>query len=245
MAVFQSSCLKFVAAGISLFASASAGSEEVLVRTPCGDSITIDIDSEETFASVVKKIEANIKGLDYDSGDIEGSRTFVIDYLASGIHNVRASTNPFEEEKREYNRETTDEEKKDLRYILKSLASKTWSELLKSKSSLNRAGDRIDDLHPLRFLICIFTDEELKGCVHSIRDSKKIWDNFFEGLESSLKEEAQRSNMKPEFVQDFANILGINVSSVSDIIANRQWEKLVDTLLKLLPRKGNPGRYDM
>lgn len=146
---------------------------------------------------------------------------------------------------RNYLLAVTADECEDIRYILKCLATRSWTDLLGSRGSLNRAGDRIDHVHPLRFIMCILSDEEMKGCVHSIRDRKQIWKSFFSGLEESLEEESQRNNMKFEFVEDFSINLGINSSSIIGYIEDRDWPELVDVLLVLLPRQGEPGRYDM
>lgn len=244
MVRLQPLIIRFATCGIALFSLSGINAEEIVIRTPEGDSLVIEVDPQESFADVIAKMEANINTETNDAINEDISRRFVIDFMCSGIQNVRASASAFSDEMRVYNGPISDSQKDDMRYILTSLASKSWTELLKSKSSMNRAGDRIDSIHPLKFLTAIFKNEELKGCLHSIRDRKKIWDNFFEGLEESLNEEARRSNMN-DFIQDFANNLGINASAVRDQIINRKWPELVDTLLKLLPRQGNPGRYDM
>lgn len=234
--MFQSSVLRLTIMGIALCSSSWLTGDEVLIRTPAGENLVIDVHPCETFTEVMSRINASI--------DNDSNSSFVIDFMSPEFQNIRAGA-PFSDDARVYNGPITEDQKDDLRYILKSMATKSWTELLKSKNSMNRAGDNLDNIHPLNFLACIFKSEELKGCLHSIRDRKKIWDNFFEGLEKSLQEESQRNNMKPEFIQDFANTLGVKVADVRDQINNRNWDDLVEKLLDLLPRQGNPGRYDM
>lgn len=216
--------------------------EEVIVRTPSGESLTVEVGPNDPFIEVMQKIQAGVAEVS-NSHETKISNPFVIDFMCPGVENVRASV--FSDDVRVYNGPISDDQLKDLRYILKSMATKTWADLLKARNKMNRAGDNLDSIHPLNFLACIFKSEELKGCLHSIRDRKQIWDNFFEGLERSLQEESQRDNMRHEHVQHFASNLGINADAIKDHVNQRRWEDLVVTLLKLLPRQGNPGRYDM
>lgn len=213
--------------------SIEGNAEEVIVRTPEGNCLTVEVAPDESFCDVIQKIAGN------------NSAPVIIDFMHNHSLQMFIEDHSPVNVTRVYTNTVTAAEKDDIRYILKSLATNTWTELLGSRSSINRAGDRIDHIHPLRFLACIFTDKELKGCIHTIRDRGKIWKSFFQGLEESLEEESQKGNIQPDMVQDFAKNVNVNVSAIREIIKNKKWEDLVDTLLNLLPREGDPGRYDM
>lgn len=146
---------------------------------------------------------------------------------------------------RNYNIPVSQSEKEDLTYITNTMARNSLPSIATSKSSLKKAGDRIEHLHPLRFLMTIFTDEELKANIHAIRSRGWIWDKFYDGLEGSLKDESKKDNMKIEFVIDFANTIGINVDLIQPAIQEKRWKDLVNVLIDTIPRSGNPGRYDM
>lgn len=146
---------------------------------------------------------------------------------------------------RNYNIPVTQSEKDDLTYITNTMARSSLPGIATSKSSLKKAGDRIEHLHPLRFLMTIFTDEELKSNIHAIKGRGWIWDKFFEGLEGSLKDESKKDNIKIEFIKDFANIVGINVDLILPTIQEKRWKEFVNILIDVIPRSGNPGRYDM
>jgi len=148
-------------------------------------------------------------------------------------------------EKRNYDRVVTSPEKNDLSYILNALARNTWASILSEKSSIKKAGARINHLHPLRFLMTIFTDEQLKADISAVRSRGIIWRNFFEGLEESLKQESQRDNMRSEYIVDFANTVGIGEKLISPSIKDKQWKEFVNILIDKIPRAGNPTRYDM
>lgn len=139
----------------------------------------------------------------------------------------------------------TQNEKNDLIYITSTLARSSLPGIASSKSSLKKAGERIDHLHPLRFLMTVFTDEELKANIAAIRTRGWVWDKFYDGLEGSLKEESKKDNIRNEFIIDFASIIGINASLIQPAIAERRWKDFVNALIDNVPRSGNPGRYDM
>lgn len=156
-----------------------------------------------------------------------------------------ASTPPL----RNYSQPTSTEEQADIRYIVTTLAKGNWAKLLTQMSELKRVGKRITHVHPLRFLIVVFSDEKLKAGVHSIRSRGQIWQRFTrdDGLFDSLDTESKRNNLQMAFLQDFANILGIQhqLGTLLPSINNRDWDTFMDQLLILLPRQGNPGRLNM
>jgi hypothetical protein len=159
--------------------------------------------------------------------------------------NILAATATQKSPLRDYSQPVSATDRNDIRYIVTTLAKGSWTDLLRQKSSLERAGDRVDHVHPLRFLMVMFSSEELKAGAHSIRDRKKIWKNFSEGLFGSLELESNRNNMQIPMLQDFANTLGINLGSILPTIQQRNWSALYDQLLILIPRTGDPGRYGM
>jgi len=198
-------------------------SEEVIVRAPSGDYFSIEIDPTQPFHEVAEQI-----------GHTFSSEGYVFD---CGAHYCGPNSS------REYWREVTSKEKEDIRYILTTLATNGWVDLMNKQSALEKVGDRIDHLHPLRFLMTVFTDEELKGCVHAIRDRNRIWKEFFGPMTKTMDGESDRNNMKKEFVQDFAKKVRVDAHLLIPQVQSRQWNELMDTLLKQLPRQGNPERY--
>lgn len=199
-------------------------SEEVIVRSPGGEYFSVEVDTARSFQEVAQQI-----------GQTFSSEGYVFD---CGAYYRGPKTG------REYWREVTSEEKKELRYIITTLAKSGWLDLLSKKDSMERAGDKIDHLHPLRFLMAIFTDEEMKDCVHAIRDRTLVWSEFIDPTCKTLEEEANHDNVKKEFVKDFAKRVKVDANLLIPMAQARQWNEIVDTLLKKLPRQGNPDRYD-
>lgn len=220
--------------------------EEVIVRTPNGDCITIDVSEETTFFKVIEEVESYLSSnleVQIPAAYTEGAhrRPFLLDFMFGTPAESRKLSSP-----RDYAAPVSLKEKEDISYIVTNLASNSWTQLLNKKSSLKKAGDRVDHVHPLRFLMCIFTDEELKGGVNAIRSrGGKIWKEFFSGLSSSLDEESQANNMRADMVDDFAKNVGINISLIQASIQESRWSDFMYLLIDNIPRNGNPGRYDM
>jgi len=146
---------------------------------------------------------------------------------------------------RNYDTPVSSHEKKDLLYIVNTLARNSLMSIASDKGSLKKAGDRINHLHPLRFLMTIFTDEEMKADISAIRSRGWVWSSFYDGLEGSLKEESKKGNIKTEFVMNFAQIIGINPDKILPAIQDKRWKDFVNILIDTVPRTGNPNRYDM
>lgn len=216
--------------------------EQLLVKTPSGYTIAVDIEPEAPFSDVIRQIEDEVQEAEQTEGcqDEEVDHQFFLDFSYRTPLSFRATLAP-----RNYAHIITSSERTDIRYILKTLAKSTWTELLKSKSSLKKAGDRIDHIHPLRFLACVLNDQELNGCLHTIHDRSKVWKEFFGGLSKSLGEEAARSNMGNELIQDFANSIKIDASPLFTPVAQGQWSDFLSILMQMIPRNGNPDRHDI
>lgn len=217
----------------SLIITPVFGEDSLLVKTTTGEVLTITVNAEDTFQEIMNQINNEF-------GD-EASPLVILDYSADAMEICKQASTT-----RNYSISITASQKEDIAYIVKTLASSSWTQLLKHKSSLKKAGDRVDNVHPLRFLAYIFTNEELKGGVHSIKSrGGKIWKEFFSGLESSLEQESQLNNMNDSIIQDFAKRVGVNASSITGAIQGHQWSTFMDILLQSIPRGGQPDRYDM
>jgi|GEM_PF-1660074 len=145
---------------------------------------------------------------------------------------------------RDYSTCVSDVEKQDLHYIVTTLAKKSLVSLAMSKGELECAGERIEHLHPLRFLMTIFTDEEMKVSIKNIRKRGWVWNNFLSGLKNSLVSENLIGNMKECYIVDFARAVEIDPRIILPAAREENWNLFVDLLIRYVPRKGNPGRYD-
>jgi len=233
---------------------------EVQVNLPHEDSLFLDIADEDTVLTV-KKIVENHTGLPAKhqmilSKDriLDDNETLSETKVSEIWVELLEECYDFEELTpmkthqgyRKYYTTLTKSEKKDIKFILKTLAKKSLIQLLKYKSQLEYAGDRIDQVHPLVFLSFIFSDEELKAYIHAIKKRGGwVWAEFMEGLKESLKDESDIQNVTDKMLQHFSAQVGINVGIIQEPIRNYQWEEFVRLLIVHIPRDDGSDRYDM
>lgn len=145
---------------------------------------------------------------------------------------------------RDYFEPLSQQDRTDIYYILRTLANSTLIKIGGQKSSLKRAGDRIEHIHPLKFLQFVFSEEELKVCMRNVQGRSWVWKEFLEGLTTSLKNEASLNNISMQYVTDLAKKINVDVNLILPWIQNRRWEDLVNGLIQYVPRQSGPNRYD-
>lgn len=212
---------------------------EILVNTQDGETFVLDIDPTESFGNLQDKIAALSNG---------NTQDLLIEFSTVGKpmdFNFEAHTKGgYLGYPRSYSSEVTPEEKNDIRYIVTTLANKSLIAIALAKSDLEAAGDRIDHIHPLRFLMTVFSDEELKVGIRNIRGRGWIWSHFVGGLKESLSTEARIDNMRNEFVYHFAQSVKIDSKIIIPPVSQQKWEEFVDLLITHIPRAGDHDRYD-
>lgn len=145
---------------------------------------------------------------------------------------------------RDYYAPLKDTEIADIRYIVTTLAKDSLLKLKGKESSIKKVGSRLDHLHPFKFLYCIFADEELKVGVRNVHGRSWVGSGFLEGITSSLKKEHALGNVLPH-AEEFAKSLNFDVNAILPALEAMQWEKVVDVLIKVIPRNGDSSRYNM
>jgi hypothetical protein len=205
--------------------------QEVLMKSSNGESYIIDITPEESFLSVIEHFTT-----------LSEQPEFCIDFSLSSVKIMPTSATTVP---RNYNSYVTLTEKTDIAYIINTLSKSKLITLMHLKKNLELAGDRINHVHPLRFLMTIFLDEELKVGLRNIRTNGWVWNDFMKGLRDSFNEEFARMNMREEYVRDFTSTLRVRMEDILPLIHNAKWDQLVDVLINILPREGRSDRYDL
>lgn len=229
-------------------------SKTLTLINSAGERACLEVGASDQFLDVLESIKGYYESC--DSG-LQASQDNKIEDSGAGGIPLDASRYHFEVSHagitvrskqaawRDYAVAVTKQEKKEISYIISTLANDSLLSIGTSRSSLKKAGDRIDHLHPLRFLMAIFTDEKLKAGTHAIRDRGGwTWEGFIDGITGSLKEEGGRHNLLP-FVSDFAEKVKIDPSLILPSLEKGKWSEFVDLLIDKIPREIDPNRYDM
>lgn len=237
--------LPFFIFSINLFAS------QFTAVTDKGETITFEVDPHESMQSFLDKLEACTIELKADQilvgSTWKGSETPMdVEFKVGrvGAKNKIVAKQPVGLP-RVYEISVDIKEKKDIRFIVTTLGNNSLPSIWQQKGALEKAGDRIDHIHPLRFFMCIFTDEELKVGLHNLQGRMWVWNEFFQGMSDSFTTEKKLQNLKPEYIEDFSKTVGIDSSLIYPAINDGRWSDLVDILILNIPRNGDPDRYDM
>jgi hypothetical protein len=145
---------------------------------------------------------------------------------------------------RNYEVALTDAEKKDIYTIVTFLADQSLLSIAAHRSELEATGDRIDAIHPLNFLATVFTNEELKVGIRNIRKKGWIWGDFIGGIKEALATESKINNLREDQIKDFCKRVKIDPRVLFAPYKNKNWDELIDTLIKKVPRAGQYDRYD-
>jgi len=205
--------------------------DEVLVRAPNGEELFVDVDPNESFGDVISRLHSCLKGT-------ENLETYCLDFQASTAEHKSSAW-------RDYYRENAKEDTEHLSFIICTMGFKSIFKIFKERKALKSAGDKIDHLHPLRFVMGIFTDEEMKAAMHNIKGRTMVWDEFKKGLYTSLTDETKNNNMHVEFIEHFAKRVHVDSNLIIRPLQQQKWDEFINVLLKHVPRKGDPKRYDM
>ena len=221
----QLSADEFEAVSLSI---ESAVQEEVLVY----------VQPQDSFRDVIGMVRNNFP---LNEGQ---SQEFRINFAVNGSV-VQAKAVQVANTARDYSAGLSTVQQEDIRYILKTLSNSSILKIGASESSLKKAGERIDAVHPLRFLEYVFTDEELKVCMHNMHGRSWVWKEFISGIIGSFNEEYARGNIKADQIANFIKTLKITPSLINSSIQNQRWTDLIDTLIAKIPREQGSDRYNM
>jgi len=210
---------------------------QLIVMHSTGENTLLNIDPNACFSEVMRQAEI-------ESGEDLNQKTFILDCRNDSIKSLSVAKSTTAST-RNYTVKLEVSEKEDIAYIVTNLGRSSLKKLLNLKSSLKKAGARVDHVHPFKFISCIFLDDELKVSFLQIKERGGwVGKEFFNGMYDSLTEEARLDNLE-KYIADFANQLQIDSSLISKPIGEQDWKGLVNNLINALPRKGNPNRYDM
>ncbi len=123
-----------------------------------------------------------------------------------------------------------EKEKRHIWTIITNMAEKNIFQLAFEKGAMEKRGNKINHVHPMRFLGYIFSEPELKSCVKNIKKSSFKWDAFVDGFARRMREENSNNNVL-QYVPGFAQQVGSTPDKVKQYVQNKDWEGLIKSLM--------------
>ncbi len=114
--------------------------------------------------------------------------------------------------------------------IIKSMGEHALYRLLLMKRELEKAGDRIEHVHPMRFIGHIFSHPKLANHMREVKRSRFKWSNFIGGFSRKMEAESKANNLIP-YVAGFCEVTGANMQTVNHYILRKDWAGLVVHLI--------------
>jgi hypothetical protein len=137
---------------------------------------------------------------------------------------------------REYTHDLSAKELEDMQYFVTTIAYKPLDDVVLERRELENALERLDHIHPLRFIAACVEDLELRNAMHTIREDKWLWKNFFGKVKKTFNAEAKVGNMKPDYVKQFCAALDLEEETILSFVSEKKWDALADYLYAKYPR---------
>lgn len=222
----------------------SLHAEEVILENEVNELVSIEVGEDDSFLTILEWIRDQFKTPKQirEENEImavsemwDGQEDLKIEIAFSDkiIVSKSAKKSPF----RNYFVPLTQQEKDDIAYIVTTLNDHTFITLVPYRSSIKKAGSRVDHLHPFRFMEAIFTDENLAKCAKNIVGKTFVWGKFLKGITSTLKEETKKGNVLPDQLADFAATIGIDLGLIYKPFEHQDWEEMVLIIINTLAKK--------
>jgi len=122
------------------------------------------------------------------------------------------------------------EDEKNIRGLITDLDNKNYLQLLFSKKEMDRKGDGIKVVHPMRFIGYILQTPELRQHLKSImRDSVK-GSQFMNNFVNRMGEFAAEEDLQV-YAEGFAQIVGVPLEIVKSIISSGEYSNFINKFI--------------
>lgn len=117
----------------------------------------------------------------------------------------------------------TDDDRTKTREIIETLAKYGYYDLLVHyRNRLEKIGEEVRPVHPLKFLGYVFSDPTLKKCMCDIFSDFMKRYNFMGGLSPRFEVENSKGTLK-KFYVDFAKEVKVNPDAIKPYLDKKEW----------------------
>lgn len=124
----------------------------------------------------------------------------------------------------------TDEHRALIHELISTMAETSLASLYFKEDHLNAIGDRVNEVHPLKFLAVIINDPYLKTCLGLIWDSSFKRGRFLEGLGGRLSREAEKGKLNAHLAPFSADVR-IPAENIRPYFDSQDWGSFVIFLI--------------
>lgn len=115
--------------------------------------------------------------------------------------------------------------------LIHKMGTLSWGSLLYRMRDMNKLGDDVDHVHPMRFIGYICGNDHLKSCLREVKGSSLKWTRFVDGFGGKMNKNFDANNLL-KHIPGLCHETGANYDEVERLIQSRSWEALIGVLLK-------------
>lgn len=116
--------------------------------------------------------------------------------------------------------------------LIDKMGTEPWYKLLFFyKSRMEKIGNDIDKVHPLRFTGVIFSDPHLKECMKEVKGFKMKWDRFYEGFASKMANNHSRRNVLPH-LPGYCVETGADYNALRSLVESENWKGFLEYMIE-------------
>ncbi|ANH78672.1 hypothetical protein Cs308_0501 [Candidatus Chlamydia sanziniae] len=127
-----------------------------------------------------------------------------------------------------YSDQVSDQDKKDISFVVSSAAEKSSLSLALSQSEIKNALYRIREVHPLALMQILAENPDLIEGIKKMQGRDWVWNMFLTQLSEVFSQAVSQDVITEEDISAFASTLGLNSGTVSSIVQGERWPELVD-----------------
>lgn len=124
----------------------------------------------------------------------------------------------------------SDTDKQTIHWVIHTIAKNNPVKLGLNQKEIRKKGDKIQHVHPLRFLSFVMGEGGLRSDMHKIKKSGFKWNNFIKDYSNRLSREASSNNLNA-YVPGFAHSLAVDEQTIQSMIDRHDWHGLVNYFL--------------
>lgn len=121
-------------------------------------------------------------------------------------------------------------DKQNIQDLITTLDKRSYLELLFYKKDMDRKGDKVKVVHPLRFIGYILQSVDLKHRLKSIMKDSIKGSQFISNFVNRMGEFAAKEDLQV-YAEGFANILEVPLATVQDILSSRRYADVVNKFI--------------
>lgn len=107
----------------------------------------------------------------------------------------------------------------------------SWLDLLLHKKEMEKLGDKIRPVHPLRFVAYIHSDPTLREKkLPKIRRDRVKWGSFIGGFNERMALENSNSNLL-RYVPGFSHFTHVPESKIESLIHRHSWTEIMESIM--------------